>query len=325
MRRRKTTTSSFGSPGRVGHDATPFYNRKLYDDVKAQKPEPSELVENPVPEEFLDKVVYGDAIHVLRKLPDNCIHLMVTSPPYNVGKEYDRDLTLGEYLQFIADVMDEVYRVLVWGGRACFNVANLGRKPYIPLHAYLSNVFERLGFMIRGEVVWDKGDAVSGASTAWGSWQSAVNPVLRDQHEYIIIMSKGTFRRESVGKESTITREEFLEFTKSVWRFSPESAKRVGHPAPFPEELPYRCIQLYSFKDDVVLDPFVGSGTTCVAALKTGRHYIGIDVDADYVNIPEKRLAELQVDRKVSRESLFNNPYHSLQYSAIRESNFNGS
>jgi len=298
---KKTKTSSFGSPGRVSHDSTPFYTRRLYSDVTLPEPSPEDLVENPVPPEFLDKIVLGDAREVLRKLPDRCVHLVVTSPPYNVGKEYDEDLTLGEYLDFIEEVMREVYRVLVWGGRICFNVANLGRKPYIPLHAYIIQRLEEIGFLLRGEVIWDKGDAVSGSSTAWGSWCSATNPLLRDQHEYIIVASKGDFRRNKGYKEDTITKEEFLEFTRSIWRFPPESAKKVGHPAPFPEELPYRCIQLYTFKEDVVLDPFVGSGTTCVAALKVGRHCVGIDVDERYVEIAKKRLEEL-LNRRTSSD-----------------------
>jgi DNA modification methylase len=287
-----TRTSSFGSPGRVAHDSRPFYSRRLYRELPLPRPTPRELAENPVPGEYLDRVILGDAREVLRRLPENSVHLMVTSPPYNVGKEYDEDLTLGEYLDFIEEVMREVHRVLVWGGRACFNVANLGRKPYIPLHAYLIERFEEIGFLFRGEIIWDKGDAVSGSSTAWGTWMSPVNPTLRDQHEYIIVLSKGDFRRRKPpGRRPTITRDEFLEYTRSVWRFPPESARRVGHPAPFPEELPYRCIQLYTFEGDVVLDPFAGSGTTCVAAAKTGRHYICIEVREDYVEAALRRLA----------------------------------
>ena len=289
-RHRRTKTSSFGVRGRESHDSTPFYSRRMYRDIILPTPRPDDLVENAVPPEFLDKVILGDAREVLRELPDNCIHLMVTSPPYNVGKDYDEDLTVGEYLDFIGEVMREVYRVLVWGGRVCFNVANLGRRPYIPLHAYLIELFEGIGFLMRGEIIWDKGEAVSSSSTAWGSWLSASNPLLRDQHEYIIVMSKGSFSRASEGRESTITRDEFLEFTRSVWHIPPESARRVGHPAPFPEELPYRCIQLYTFKGDVVLDPFVGSGTTCVAAVKAGRHFIGIDIDEAYVHMARERL-----------------------------------
>jgi len=291
-RRRRTITSSFGTSGRESHDSSLFYSRKLYKDIVLPRPSPRDLVVNPVPSDVLDKIILGDAREVLKKLPDNCVHLMVTAPPYNVGKEYDEDLTLGEYLDFIEEVMREVYRVLVWGGRVCFNVANLGRRPYIPLHAYLIERFERIGFLMRGEIIWDKGEAVSGASTAWGSWCSATNPLLRDQHEYIIVMSKGDFKRDGRGRKSTITRDEFLEFTRSVWRFPPESAKRVGHPAPFPEELPYRCIQLYTFEGDVVLDPFVGSGTTCVAAIKTRRHFIGIDINEEYVRMARNRVEQ---------------------------------
>jgi len=297
---RRTRTSSFGVSERISHDSSPFYSRKLYVNSSFPKPSQSDLVENEVPEEFLDKIILGDACDVLKKLPDNCIHLMITSPPYNVGKEYDKDLTLGEYLDFIERVMREVYRVLVWGGRVCFNVANLGRKPYLPLHAYLIHVFEKVGFLFRGEIIWDKGEAVSGASTAWGSWQSPLNPVLRDQHEYIIVLSKGSFKRNKKNKKDTITREEFLEFTRSVWRFPPESAKKVGHPAPFPEELPYRCIQLYSFEGDVVLDPFAGSGTTCVVALKTGRHFIGIEIEEKYISIAERRIKETLATKRLT-------------------------
>ena len=290
--RRGTRTSSFGAPGRESHDSAQFYSRRLYEGLPLPKPTPRDLEENLVPEEYLDKVVLGDAREVLRRLPDNCVHLMVTSPPYNVGKEYDKDLTLEEYLDFIEEVMREVYRVLVWGGRACFNVANIGRKPYIPLHAHLIERFERIGFLFRGEIIWDKGDAVSASSTAWGTWMSAVNPILRDQHEYIIVLSKGDFKREKRGKRDTITREEFVEYTRSIWRFAPESAKRIGHPAPFPEELPYRCIQLYTFEGDVVLDPFAGSGTTCVVASMTGRHYLCIDINEGYVKMAEQRIKE---------------------------------
>ena len=270
-----------------------LYLRRMYKDIKLPKPSPEDLRENMVPSEFLDKIIHGDAREVLKKLPRNCVHLVVTSPPYNVGKEYDEDLTLGEYLDFIEEVMREVYRVLVWGGRVCFNVAGLGRRPYIPLHAYLIERFERMGFLMRGEIVWDKGGGVSQATAAWVSWCSAVNPAIRDQHEYIILLSKGSFRRTRGHKRSTITPREFVDFTRSVWRFPPESASRIGHPAPFPEELPYRCIQLFSFEGDVVLDPFVGSGTTCVAAIRTGRHFIGIDKCEKYVRLARERVKRL--------------------------------
>ena len=228
-------------------------------------------------------------------LPNESVHLMVTSPPYNVGKEYDEDLNLEEDLQLLRAVFDQVYKKLVDGGRACVNVANLGRRPYIPLHSYIIREMLEVGYLMRGEIIWNKA-ASAGVSTAWGSWMSAANPVLRDVHEYILVFSKGTMGRIAHGRGNTISREEFLEFTKSVWSFPAESAQRVGHPAPFPVELPYRLIQLYTFEGDVVLDPLCGSGTTCLAALKTNRHFVGFDVDPRYVELSRKRIGELHLE-----------------------------
>lgn len=286
---KKTKTSSFGSPGRIGHDASAFYGARLYADLP--RDQPVAHAENRIGEAVLDRILNVSA-ESMADLPDSSVHLMVTSPPYNVGKDYDEDLSLGEYLEMLKRVWSEVFRVLVPGGRACINVANLGRKPYIPLHAFMVRDLLDLDFLMRGEIIWDKG-ASSSASTAWGSWQSASNPTLRDAHEYILVFSKGSYRRERIeGRRDTITRDEFLEFTKSVWAFAAESARKVGHPAPFPLELPYRLIQLYTFEGEVVLDPFMGSGQTALAALKTGRHYVGYEINAEYVRLAEKRIAE---------------------------------
>ncbi len=234
----------------------------------------------------------------MEELPDESVHLMVTSPPYNVGKEYDEDLTLQEYRDFLKRVWAETYRVLVPGGRVCINVANLGRKPYIPLNSFIIQDMLELGFLMRGEIIWDKGSSAS-PSTAWGSWMSAKNPVLRDVHEYIMVFSKDTFTRDSLkSSKSTISREEFLELTKSVWSFPAVPAKKIGHPAPFPVELPYRCIQLYTFKEDVVLDPFMGSGQTAIAAIKAGRHYVGYEINKEYVRSARKRIKEFLIEFK---------------------------
>jgi len=299
-RRKKTKTSEFGVSGRISHDSTPFYSRKMYKDLELPKPSKKDMIENPVPLEYLDKLIVGDARNVLKKLPDNCVHLVITSPPYNVGKKYDEDLTLQEYLDFIEEILREIYRVLVWGGRVCFNVANLGRKPYIPLHAYVIQIFEKIGYLMRGEIIWYKGNSIAGSSTAWGSWQSATNPVLRDVHEYILVFSKGSFKREKNGKKETISRDEFIEFTRSVWTFPPASAKEIRHPAPFPIELPYRCIQLYTFEGDVVLDPFVGSGTTCIAAIMLKRYYIGIDINEEYIRLAQNRISQFLARKKLT-------------------------
>ncbi len=295
MASKKTKTSSFGSPGRAGHDASSFYSARLYQDQP--QGDGQEFVQNAIPPEHLDQI-FGSSSERMAELPDNSVHLMVTSPPYNVGKDYDADLTLEEYLAFLKRVWAEVYRVLVPGGRACINVANLGRKPYIPLHAFVARDLLDLHFLMRGEIIWDKGASAS-ASTAWGSWQSAANPTLRDIHEYILVFSKGSFQRAAAGPEtgdnarkSTISKEQFLEYTRSVWSFSAESARKVGHPAPFPVELPYRLIQLYTFEGEVVLDPFMGSGQTALAALKSGRHFVGYEINADSRKLAQKRIVE---------------------------------
>lgn len=290
MKEKGTKTSSFGVSKRENHDSSDFYARKLYDNsVKTVDSEGT----NVVPPELVDSVQFLDSRN-MSVLPDESIHLMITSPPYNVGKDYDKDLDIEEYRTLLRDVFREVYRVLVVGGRVCINVANLGRRPYIPLHSYIIQDLNSLGFQMRGEIIWQKG-ASAGSSTAWGSWMSASNPTLRDVHEYILVFSKGSMGRQQKG-ESTVSRDEFLEYTKSVWGFNAVSAKSVGHPAPFPVELPYRLIQLYTYKGDIVLDPFCGSGTTCLAALKTGRHYIGFDNEMEYVDLAKKRISEYQVD-----------------------------
>ncbi|MDD5467939.1 MAG: site-specific DNA-methyltransferase [Anaerolineales bacterium] len=287
-KRASTQTSSFGTQGRISHDASRFYASRLYAGLTGEGK--SRSTENPVPEARLNQV-YCRSSEAMDELPDNSVHLMVTSPPYNASKEYDDDLSLEEYLQLLRRVWKETYRVLAPGGRACVNVANLGRKPYIPLHAFIMNDMLELGYLMRGEIIWNKASSAS-PSTAWGSWRSASNPVLRDVHEYILIFSKESFRRQGGEKASTIARDDFLEWTKSVWTFPAVSARKVGHPAPFPEELPRRLIELFTYQDDVVLDPFAGSGTTCVAALRAGRNFIGYEISNEYVELANARITE---------------------------------
>jgi DNA modification methylase len=293
---RNTETSSFGTPGRISHDSGRFYGSRLYEGISGEQD--VDQVENTFPDDELDRL-YCKSSEKMDEIPDSSIHLMITSPPYNASKDYDQDLNLREYLQMLEKVWQETFRVLVPGGRACINVANLGRKPYIPLHMYIVELMVEIGFLMRGEIIWNKASSAS-QSTAWGSWQSASNPVLRDIHEYILVFSKSNFKRDKGSKENSIERDQFLDWTKSVWSFPAVSAKKIGHPAPFPEELPHRLIQLYSFKEDIILDPFAGSGTTCLAAARDGRHYIGYELSEEYIDLARQRIDVFHNERSSS-------------------------
>ncbi len=250
--------------------------------------------------------VHGDARH-MDAVADGSVALVVTSPPYFAGKQYEQELerdgvpsTYLEYLDMLTEVFAECVRTLEPGGRIAVNVANLGRKPYRSLSADVIRILEHdLGLLLRGELIWQKGEGASG-SCAWGSFRSAANPVLRDLSERVIVASKGRFDRARTVKqraaaglphESTLTTDDFLALTLDVWSIPAESARRVGHPAPFPVELPEQLIRLYTFKDDLVLDPFMGSGSALVAAALLGRRYVGYDLDAHYVDIARRRVA----------------------------------
>jgi len=296
QKKEKTKTSSFGISGRYNHDSSNFYSKAIYSNIDHEESKKS-YCENTVPENAVNKIFCSSSEN-MKELPDCSVHLMVTSPPYNVGKEYDDDLSLEEYFNLLRNVFKETYRVLIPGGRVAINIANVGRKPYIPLNSAVTYIMQDLGFLMRGEIIWQKG-ASSGGSCAWGSWQSASNPVLRDTHEYITIYCKDLFKRQNpTKKKSTISRDEFLEYTKSVWEFNTESAKKVKHPAPFPVELPRRLIQLYTFEGDIILDPFMGSGSTAIAAIISNRKYVGYDILDEYCAVANERIEKCLQQRK---------------------------
>ncbi len=298
-RRRPTATSNFGAGRRENHDASAFYERFPAPTFSGD----DDLGTCAVP----DEIFVGDS-RDMSQLDDGCVALMVTSPPYFAGKQYEEALGEGhipgtyvEFLAMLRDVLAETYRVLEPGGRIAVNVANLGRRPFRSLAADVMRIVQDdLGYLPRGEIVWQKADGAAG-SCAWGSFQSASNPVLRDVTERVIVASKGRLdravprpKRKRLGlpHRNTISKDEFMAATLDVWRIQPERATRVGHPAPFPIELPRRLIELYSYVDDVVLDPFMGSGSTAVAAARTGRRFVGYDTDPTYVSLARERLAQ---------------------------------
>jgi DNA modification methylase len=287
---KKTKTSEFGVSRREAHDSSAFYGRNLYGAGMAQALDAKELAQLPVspPGAWTDQIYHGSSAE-MTAIPDNSVALAFTSPPYNVGKDYDDDLSLQAYFDLIRNVGSEVYRVLRPGGRYVINIANLGRKPYIPLHAFFYDIHMGIDFLPMGEIIWQKAAGASG-NCAWGSWMSAKAPRLRDLHEYLLVFAKQGFSRPERG-QSDIERDDFLAATLSVWQIPAESAKRIGHPAPFPVDLAARVIQLYSYVDDVVLDPFAGSGTTCVAAAQRRRHYVGYELAETYCELARRRIA----------------------------------
>jgi len=308
MTRRSTSTSAFGVSKRESHNASGFYGRFTPPVVSAE----SEVASH----RALDKLITGDARH-MDEVEDASVALVVTSPPYFAGKEYEEALGEGhipasylDYLGMLTDVFAECVRTLEPGGRIAVNVANLGRKPYRSLSADVIAILQdRLGLLLRGEVIWHKARGASG-SCAWGSFRSPANPVLRDLTERVVIASKGRFDRslsravrQARGLPSgiSLTKEEFIEATTDVWELPSERATRVGHPAPFPVELPLRLIELFTYEGDLVLDPFMGSGTTAAAAVRSRRHYVGYDTESEYVRIAEQRVSE-ERDRVIEGE-----------------------
>jgi site-specific DNA-methyltransferase (adenine-specific) len=310
-RRQPTATSSFGVSRRENHDASGFYAR-----FQAPEISDDDVIKEP---EAVDRIICGDARQMDEVTP-NSVALVVTSPPYFAGKEYELATGRGhvpgdylEYLTMLTEVFAECVDKLEPGGRIAVNVANLGRKPYRSLSADVIAILQdELRLLLRGEIVWVKGRGATG-NCAWGSFQQPGNPVLRDLTERVVVASKGRFDRarkagdraaSGLPSSATVTKDEFMEATLDLWELPTESATRVGHPAPFPVELPERLIELYTYEDDLVLDPFMGSGTTAVAAQRRGRRYVGYDTEQDYVDVAEHRLEVERADRNGSSSSL---------------------
>jgi len=277
-----------GAIRRSGHRKSKSVKNSMQDNIEMQEYLKDAKIYDP-------EVYYKTSEH-MNEVQNGSVQLIVTSPPYNVGKDYiayDDKKELQTYLDFLNGVWIECKKKLCDGGRIAVNIADTWRTPYIPLHCYITKQFVDLGFLMRGVIYWDKGASV-GVSTAWGSWRSASNPTLRDVGEYILVFSKDSFKMESENKISTISAKQFTTYTKSLWTFATVRPEDNSHPAPFPDELPKRLILLYTYLGDTVLDPFLGSGTTCKMAKALGRKSIGYEIDESYKPEIESKIRKVE-------------------------------
>ena len=257
----------------------------------------------------LDRIISGDVLEIMAQIPDNSVHLAITSPPYNVGKNYDNhndQMEYQEYLDWLEKVWRETKRVLVPGGRFALNIAPTGIKDFVPLHHDFTNQFRKMRMKFRTEIIWYKQTMLK--RTAWGSFKSPSNPHIVPSWEYVLIFSKEKDRLDGNQKNADIAKQEFMDFSDGFWKISPET-KRNGHPAPFPEELIYRLIKFYSYKENTVLDMFGGTGTVAVTAYKTKRHFIHIDISEKYNEVAQARL-----DKVKNQLNLFNKDFKSHTY-----------
>lgn len=241
-------------------------------------------------EGFIDRIICSDCLEVMKAIPANSIHLVVTSPPYNLGISYENhndNLAYTDYLSWMKEVWCEVKRILVRGGRFALNIAPTSIKDFRPIHHDFSNQLRDIGMIMRTEIIWYK--QTMRRRTAWGSWKSPANPHIVPSWEYVLVLSKDSWTLDSDSRDVDITADEFMRFSDGFWYIPPESQRR-GHPTPFPEELIYRLIKFYTYKGNMVLDMFGGTGTVAVVAQKTGRHFIHIDVSSKYCEIAEQRL-----------------------------------
>jgi site-specific DNA-methyltransferase (adenine-specific) len=238
-------------------------------------------------------IVHGDVTTVRAALPGS-VDLIVTSPPYNIDIAYGQhqdSASWDDYLEFTRTWLTRCYTLLRDDGRMCLNVPlDKNRGGQQSVCADITNIAKQVGFKYHSTIIWNEQNI--SRRTAWGSWLSASAPYVIAPVEVILVLYKSSWKKTSGSLRSDVTRDEFLEWTNGVWTFSGESKKRIGHPAPYPVELPRRCIKLFSYVDDLVCDPFLGSGSTLLAAASTGRRGLGIELDATYCELAQRRLED---------------------------------
>lgn len=247
---------------------------------------------NILPDDFVNSIVCDDSLKFLSKLPDNCVDLIFTSPPYNFGIGYDSaedDTDWAQYFKQLFSIFNECIRILKYSGRIVVNIQPLF-SDYIPCHHIVSNFFMGEGLIWKGEILWEKNN-YNCKYTSWGSWKSPSSPYLKYTWEFIEIFSKGDLKKMGNKEDIDISADDFKEWTVAKWSIAPERRMGLfGHPAMFPEELAKRIIKLFSYKHDIVLDPFNGVGTTTYVANKLGRRYIGVDISDRYCDKAKDRI-----------------------------------
>lgn len=251
-------------------------------------------VNNALPSEYRNQIICGDSLEVLKKLPDNCIDIVVTSPPYNFGLAYDEHQdtsTWHAYFDTLFAIFAECIRVAKFGGRIVVNVQPLF-SDYIPTHHLVSKFFMDQGLIWKGEILWEKNN-YNCKYTAWGSWKSPSSPYLKYTWEFLEIFCKGDLKKPGNKEDIDLSDDEFKNWVNAKWSIAPEhKMKEYGHPAMFPEKLVMRALKLFSFRGDIVLDPFNGAGTTTVTANNFGRKYLGIDCSHEYCEIARRRIED---------------------------------
>lgn len=250
---------------------------------------------NPMPVEFMDKIICGDSQLVLKELPDNCIDLIFTSPPYNFGLDYEGSedaFPWNSYFKVLFGIFEECIRVLKYGGRIVVNIQPL-YSDYIPTHHIISQYFMRERLIWKAEILWEK-NHYNCKYTAWGSWKSPSSPYIKYSWEFLEVFCKGALKKTGDSKNADIDADSFKEWVYGKWTIAPErNMKKYDHPAMFPVELSDRVLKLFSFKSDIIMDPFAGVGTTCLSAKMNQRHYLGIDISPEYCQTAEDRLRTL--------------------------------
>ena len=237
--------------------------------------------------------IYKSGILEIDAIQDESIDLIVTSPPYDIDvkyQNYDDNLPYDQYLDFTRKWLSKVRSLTRPDGRLCLNIPldkNKGGQQSVC--ADITTIAKEVGWKYHSTIIWNEQNI--SRRTAWGSWMSASAPYVITPVETILVMYKNRWKKIQKGK-SDITRDEFIQWTNGVWNFSGESKTKIGHPAPFPIELPKRCIKLFSFQGEVVLDPFLGSGTTLIACLQTHRVGIGVEINREYCQLAAERLKQ---------------------------------